>query len=198
MPAKLLTLKVALRDVEPPVWRRFGVPGDFTLASLHTVIQGAMGWHTLHLHAFEIDGKRYDERQEEDFDWGTPRFDEEEYRVEEVLGEGAAFTYTYDFADDWHHDILVEAVDIIEEAEPGDMAPRCVDGEGACPPEDCGGPGGYADMLSVLDDAEHPEHESVIDWIGTFDAAVFSVPQANSLIYALLALETARKAMAGK
>ncbi|MBX3567842.1 MAG: plasmid pRiA4b ORF-3 family protein [Rhizobiaceae bacterium] len=197
MAARQFLLNITLREVEPPVWRQIGVPGDFTLASLHTAIQGVMGWHTAHLHAFEIDGKRYEERQDEDFDTGVPSLDEEEYRVEDVLAKGRSFTYTYDFADDWQHDIIVEDVELVEEADAGDLSPRCVDGEGACPPEDCGGPAGYADLLGVLADPNHPEHDDAVDFVGTFDPEIFSVPQANSLVYALLALEAARKAMAG-
>ena len=82
----------------------------------------------------------------------------------------------------------------IKEAGPGELSPRCVAGEGACPPEDCGGPMGYADLLEVLADPDHPEHADAVDWIGSFDASVFSVSQANSLVYALLALAEARRA----
>lgn len=37
-------IKVTLRGVRPPVWRRLLVPSDSTLAGLHDILQVAMGW----------------------------------------------------------------------------------------------------------------------------------------------------------
>jgi hypothetical protein len=45
-------------------------------------------------------------------------------------------------------------------------APGCVDGHGVCPPEDCGGAGGYAELLDVLADSAHPEHDRMRGWVG--------------------------------
>ncbi len=62
------------------------------------------------------------------------------------------FAYLYDFGDDWEHDIVVERVD-----SDGDASIRCIGGARACPPEDCGGPPGYAHMLKVLGNPEDEE-----------------------------------------
>ena len=43
---------------------------------------------------------------------------------------------------------------------------KCLDGARASPPEDCGGPHGYADRLAVLMDKKHPEHGDVKEWLG--------------------------------
>src|SRR5262245_60305503 len=66
---QIFQLKVQLRNVRPPIWRRLLVPSDMTLADLHDVIQTAMGWTNTHLHEFEIDGMSYGEP---DADWDSP------------------------------------------------------------------------------------------------------------------------------
>ena len=71
--------------------------------------------------------------------------------------------YLYDFGDMWRHDIFVEA---ISPPEPGVQYPRCVAGAGACPPEDCGGPGGYERLLEVLGDPGHDEYALWMEWTG--------------------------------
>ncbi|MDQ3150841.1 MAG: plasmid pRiA4b ORF-3 family protein [Actinomycetota bacterium] len=75
--------------------------------------------------------------------------------------------YTYDFGDDWEHDILVEKV--LDQDETASY-PRCTDGRRAAPPEDCGGIWGYADLVEALTDPTHPEHEDKLEWLG-FDAS---------------------------
>lgn len=52
-------LTITLDDVEPPVWRRLEVPADHSLDRLHQTLNVAMGWLDLHLHGFEVTGKRY-------------------------------------------------------------------------------------------------------------------------------------------
>ena len=57
----------------------------------------------------------------------------------------------------------------------------CVDGENACPPEDCGGTPGYAELLRVLADPDHEEHEQFLKWVGgAFDPEEFDVALANA------------------
>ncbi len=52
--------------------------------------------------------------------------------------------------------------------------PRCCSGSRACPPEDCGGIGGYTDMLETISDPQHPEFERIMTWLGgAFDAEAF-------------------------
>ncbi len=40
----LYQLKVTLQNIQPPVWRRFAVWEDTTLAQLHRVLQIVVGW----------------------------------------------------------------------------------------------------------------------------------------------------------
>lgn len=72
--------------------------------------------------------------------------------------------YTYDFGDNWTHTITLEK--IIPQPS---VKPELLDGKGACPPEDCGGVWGYKNLLQILADKKHPEHQEHRDWLGLFD-----------------------------
>lgn len=166
------TLKVTLVAIEPLIWRRVRVPSALTLRSVHEVIQRAMGWNDCHLHEFEVGGEQYgaaDDELEEDVR------DEGSVTLADVAPSGSRFRYTYDFGDGWEHVIEVEAVDTT--GEPG---PTCLAGERACPPEDCGGAPGYADLIAVLADPAHPDHEELRDWVGgAFDPEAVDVEDIN-------------------
>jgi Plasmid pRiA4b ORF-3-like protein len=137
----IVSLKVTLRGVKPPIWRRLLVPSTMTLGDLHLAIQAAMGWEDCHLHAFDIDGRRYGDRRTVD-----DVADENRLTLSSLLKSGVArCTYTYDFGDDWEHTVEIEKT---QPAVDGEAYPRCVAGKGACPPEDCGGPWGYQHLLS--------------------------------------------------
>ena len=170
--------KITLRGVsKPPVWRRITVPAGLTLDLLHEVIQQVMGWEDGHLHVFSTPWRNYGVP---DSDLGYA--DEAKVTLAEVLAEaGTRLRYTYDFGDDWEHDIVLEKV------LPPDPVPSlsCLAGRGACPPEDCGGVWGYASLKDVLADPYHEEHENLLDWLGLdsaadFDPAQFRLDQANA------------------
>jgi hypothetical protein len=57
--------------------------------------------------------------------------------------------------------------------------PLCVDGENACPPEDIGGPWGYAEFLEAIADPAHDRHEDFMDWSGPFDPSAFDAQKAT-------------------
>jgi hypothetical protein len=173
----MLQLKVVLADIRPPIWRRVLVPASYSLAKLHQVIQAAFGWEDCHLHRFRIHGE----------DYGPPDLDADEaFRSERVtlgklgLQAKTKFSYEYDFGDSWEHGITVEAV---LTADPS-SAPVCLAGKRACPPEDCGGPWGYQDLLATIADPGHPEHESMKEWLGNdgWDAEAFHLDQVNDLL----------------
>jgi hypothetical protein len=174
-PRTVHRLRIELLDVRPSVWRRVEVPSQITLAGLHDVIQNAMGWTDSHLHQFEIHGRRFGVPSPEDWE---PTLDERKVRFAEVLpSPKERALYTYDFGDDWRHDVVVEA---IVAAEPGTTYPICTAGRRACPPEDVGGAGGYARMLEVLASPDDPEREEFLDWLGgAFDADAFELEAVN-------------------
>jgi len=169
-------LKVTLLEVEPPVWRRILVPGNMTFDRLHIAIQKAMGWTDSHLHEFEVGGQRYGEPDPEEPDPGL----KPEWMVtlqKAVATEGARFEYLYDFGDTWKHEILVESIEVPEKEL---RYPACLAGERSCPPEDCGGPYGYADFLEAIRDPSHPEHNEMLAWAGgAFDTEAFNLKAVN-------------------
>jgi hypothetical protein len=175
---KILQLHIHLLGIEPPIWRRIEISEDANLAELHDAVQASMGWTDSHLHQFRIGRKVYGPRTgEEDFD--DEAEDEEALNLSDAFArKGSKLLYDYDFGDSWQHAIKLESV---LEAEEGIEYPRCTEGQGACPPEDCGGPPGYAALLEALSDPEHPEHEEYVEWIGdpNFDPAYFDVQAAN-------------------
>lgn len=178
-------LKITLHDVEPPVWRRIEVPSSMTLGELSPVLEAAMGWLGGHLHLFDVDGLTYGTP---DPDWETDDLDEGRYRLSDVLpSAGRSMRWDYDFGDGWEHTVEVEG---IVAAEPGVMYPRCIAGERACPPEDCGGPWGYADLLEALADPDHPDHERLREWAPLgFDPSRFDLEETDRAMRAPRPLE---------
>jgi hypothetical protein len=140
----LIRLTVTLRDVEPVIWRRLQVPDSLTLRELHDVLWPAMGWEGYHLHLFDIGDMAYGDF-DEDFTEvdGRKSGDETAVSLGEIAATISDFRYDYDFGDGWEHDVHIEAITAVT----GPAVPIVLDGALACPPEDCGGPGGYADLL---------------------------------------------------
>jgi hypothetical protein len=170
--------KVTLLDVKPAVWRRIQVP-DSTLADLHEYIQAAFGWWDYHLHQFAIDGERYGPPAPDGTDFGLEMTDETGVRLGALVprsGRRSRWVYEYDFGDGWRHEVLFEGFAAVD---PGAKYPRCVEGQRACPPEDCGGPWGYADYLAAIADARHERHEELLGWRGPFDPEAFDANKAT-------------------
>jgi hypothetical protein len=142
-------------DVEPAVVRVLDVPVGLLLPELHNLLQAALGWTDSHLHQFVADGTCY----------GMPDIDgSEDERDESTVALRAlphSFTYLYDFGDGWKHEVVVVG--------PGGEQPGVVAGEGACPPEDVGGPHGYAEFREVMADPGHPEHDHLRTWAGSWN-----------------------------
>jgi hypothetical protein len=159
--ARLYLLQVQLAGIEPPIWRRLAVPGPRTLHALHGVLQAAMPWQSYHLYQFEIGGTRYEDPNCDDRDPGVP--DPRAFTLDHLdLIQGSRFQYTYDFGDDWRHDITVEGVVPL----PRDfLLPVCLGGTRACPPEDCGGVGGYEEMLSALRRPQSTAAREYREWL---------------------------------
>jgi hypothetical protein len=172
----VLSLKVTLRNTKPPIWRRILMPGTMTLADLHRAIQIAMGWDNSHLHDFDTGDERYGDPTTTD-----DITDENRVTLNTLVKAGVTrFSYTYDFGDNWEHAILVEKSPPASDAK---ACPACVAGKRNGPPEDCGGTWGYADLLEILANPAHPDHEERIEWLGDeFDPEMFSVAETDAAL----------------
>lgn len=178
MNSPIYKLKVTLRYIRPPIWRRVEVPGDFSLFNLHRTLQAAMGWTDSHLHQFMHRGVYYGVPDRE-FD--MPVISERRTHLADLLEHPKDhLIYEYDFGDSWEHDVVLEG---IIEATPRVRYPRVTGGKRACPPEDVGGFPGYAEFLVVMADATHEEHDSTLEWVGgQFDPEHFDVIAANDRV----------------
>jgi hypothetical protein len=193
---EIARLRVQLDEIRPPIRRRVEVPLTTRLDDLHLVMQAVMGWENYHLYEFRIS---------RDIAYGPPSpdggFSDTEVlsakrttlaRLLECLpGKTKSFKYTYDFGDDWQHTVKVEA---ITEADPDINYPRLVSAERACPPEDVGGPWGYAEYVEAISDPSHERHAEMVEWRGDgFDPAVVDEDQIRSTLK-LLARKVEKRA----
>lgn len=176
----VLRLRIDLEAVEPAIWRRLLVPSGISLARLHGVFQTTMGWTDSHLHSFTIGGHRYG-MHVDDFD--VAELDEQKFTVASAIGDERRFRYEYDFGDGWDHQVVVEDVVRVPAELP---FPICLEGKRSCPPEDCGGAYGYADLLRAIEDPEHEEFDEYVEWVGAdFDPEEFDLVLTNVLLQKL-------------
>jgi Plasmid pRiA4b ORF-3-like protein len=176
-PKTVHQLKVTLRHVKPPVWRRLVVSSDMRLSALSDTLESAMGWYGGHLHQFDVRGESYGQP---DPDWDDDASDERKVRLTDVLpAVKSKMRWDYDFGDGWEHDVVVEA---IEPRNPKLRYPICLAGRATCPPEDCGGPRGYQELLEALQDPAHEDHERLREWAAGFDPGSFDLVEVNAAI----------------
>jgi hypothetical protein len=176
--APIYQLKVTLKHIRPPIWRRVLVRGDISLGKLHRILQIVMGWGDMHLHQFVIGGVAYGQP---DPNLGLYFQSERRANLNEVAPVAKhQFIYEYDFGDSWDHQILVEK---ILPPDPGAHYPVCVAGKRASPPEDCGGVPGYYSLSEAMSDPEHPEHANLREWLGyQFDAEAIDLAEINDIL----------------
>ena len=174
-------LKITLKGTKPAVWRRIQVPEIYTFWDLHVAITDCMPWADYHLHLFQTKDHTFKIKH----DIGIPPesfggWIEDDnpvlpcWQVEIApyfTFKHPAVRYIYDFGDGWQHSIRLEKILPREK----DVAyPRCIGGKRACPPEDCGGVGGYGDLLRTIADPTAERHQELLDWVGgSFDPDAF-------------------------
>ncbi|MFW9990001.1 MAG: plasmid pRiA4b ORF-3 family protein [Candidatus Odinarchaeota archaeon] len=176
VPRHIYQLKITLKNISPPVWRRILISNYSTFSELHQAIQDCFYWSNYHLHEFSYrypepphwqihmqaispDESYYPEDRSDYYD-----IREDELRLCDVFSiKLKNVNYLYDFGDNWEHSIRLEKV------FPDDKDFRfflCVGGKRATPPEDCGGSYGYQELLEIFDNPSHQEHEEMKGWVG--------------------------------
>jgi hypothetical protein len=160
-PARLLVLRLVVVGAHPRIWRRLVVRETMWLSRLHDAVQVLFDWYDYQTHAFVLDDLRF----------GNP-LKQDELMVEDdrdvTLGDldlahRERLIYDYHFGEGWQVEIRIERVG---EAEKGVRYPRCVAGERAGPPEDCGGLEAFHDMLACLKDPTSDLGREWLEWLG--------------------------------
>ena len=139
-----------------------------------------MGWYDAHLHLFDLGGLIVTDAETLAEVW-EDGVDEQRARLPQFVRQvGQKLRYEYDFGDGWEHELLLEK---ILSAEADVHYPCCLKGKRACPPEDCGGVWGYADLLEAMADESHPEHEMYLEWLGDeLDSEAFDLAEINETL----------------
>ncbi len=170
-------LKVTIKDIKPPIWRRLLLPSDATFWELHIAIQDSFGWEDYHLHEFYIGGA---------WDRNAPRIcfpypkddwidmlgdekplDETKICISDFVSlQQPKAIYIYDMGDGWQHEIVLEKVLPIDDKA---AYPQVTDGRRACPWEDSGGIAGYQEKIEILKDKKHEYFEEISHWVGVDD-----------------------------
>ena len=152
-------LEIELKNTNPKIWRKVRVISDISLHELHHIIQISMGWTNSHLYSFIIDEIEYSLK---DYDYDNHKYgNSKAYRIKEFKNE--PIEYVYDFGDYWEHSVRI-VKEVMDERL---LHPRCIEGEGTCPPEDVGGIHGFEEFKEIMKDKDHPERESYIEWYGS-------------------------------
>ena len=189
--AEIARLKVTLKGIRPPIWRRLEVPVEMSLARLSDVILAAFGWTNSHMHEFAVGQRRIGMPDADDWQpparppaaalFGRPPLEDEATidLAAVLVSRLRRLTYTYDFGDNWQHLVQVEE---FQHRAASRVYPRCTAGRRSAPPEDCGGVCGYEHLLAVLADHGHEEHAELRAWCPSFDPQEFDLAAADAAV----------------
>lgn len=151
-PGMAFIIRAELVLMPESVWREILVPANFTFWDLHVALQDCFGWDDNHLHQFSFDdpnsglARRLGIPEKDGFHGAQEVLPGWEFLLGDVLQPHMApLLYTYDFGDDWQHEIQVQQ--LISNQDLASL-PQCLDGGGTCPEEDCGGPPGWAELFA--------------------------------------------------
>ncbi len=169
--AKIYQLKISLKHIKPTIYRTIQIQDDFTLEELSYLIQDLFDWEGYHLFEFKINGKRYDDEEDDSLDT----------EIGEIITKiNQKFQYNYDFGDFWEHEIVLEK---ILENDTNEIYPKCVSGKRNSPPEDCGGPWAYMNILEKHNQGILEKDEDLWEWLGEeFDPDYFDIDEINDFI----------------
>lgn len=152
-------LKVQLMESKPKVWRRFTVSSSIDMHSLHNLLQDVMGWDNYHGYTFLTQLGNIDNSSE------SPLPADDLPLMAVLRNEGDSMGYVYDFGDHWQHTVVLEKIN-----KRDCWQPKVTAGNGACPPEDCGGIWGYNALLEAAAKAQpSQEEQEQLEWYGMED-----------------------------
>jgi hypothetical protein len=216
---KAYKIKITLEGSAPLIWRRMIVPAEITFKRLHDVIQLSMGWSNSHLYDFNLKEQKLritgDEESISEYEMYSkikltkkndpygfisnllevkPKLSSK-VKIDKYIEQNDNIIYIYDLGDYWKHKIELE--EKIEEYE--NSYPVCIEGEGACPPEDVGGISGYMEFLEIINDKRHPEYEETREWAcNQYYNDDFDIEKTNSHLADMFVKKTKDKRTYGR
>ena len=123
------TVRMALRGIKPPIWRKVIVPSNISLRLFGDLILELMGWMGEHLNQFRKGDACFAPFYQREGEM-PPLFG----RIRNLCEKGDTMIWEYDFGDNWEHDVRLSSV---EEYAEGEARKRLFDGgKRSCPPED--------------------------------------------------------------
>ncbi len=175
-------LHISLTFSDPLIWRRVQVPGIFTLAQLHDIIQQSMGWSDSHVHQFLVGKISYEPTMKMNVPREAKRFDEYKYKLH-TLEEGMrfVFSYIYGAGEGWEHEIHLE--EIIPPTRQL-KHPILLAGEMACPPETVDDIHHYLQLITDLESPDGKKQDTLYDLTGhtDFDPSYFDLAAAKKRV----------------
>lgn len=206
---KAYEFKMTLLDSETSIWRRFIIPADIKFQRLHDAIQIIMGWYGDHLFQFTFkegnlrftdneqaieenrfiksdEGKRIIAANPESVKYINTKETvyPPTYKIDRYINKYNKFNYVYDFGDWWEFEI--ELLNIHEDYKFG--YPLVLDFSGNNPPQDCGGVGGYEEVLEIIKDPSHPDYDHIKEWLD-HELIEFRLPHINEMLEFLVKLK---------
>jgi hypothetical protein len=172
--ANILKLRIKILNIKPEIWREILIENDITFKELHEIFQFLFGWTNSHLYNFDVSGTLFSIPDQE---FESDDLDVKNKITEFLIEKGQRALYTYDFGDNWEHEI--EIVDVFKK-EKGVRYPKCLDGKRNAPPEDCGGVPGYEDIIDALKSKNKSEHKDLLEWLGDYDPGKFDIDEINN------------------
>ena len=172
---RMYQLRITIEGITPPIWRQVEVSENYSFYKLHHIIQKIFGWTNSHIWCFLHEG--VDAPITNPWLWGggTTRWDKTIKLKALLRKEGDSILYEYDQGDSWKHLIVLEKADGLKITKP-----LCVDGKRAGPPEDCGGVGGYGEMIHHLHHPEKDGYLELLEWLGAeYDPEAFDIAAVN-------------------
>lgn len=186
---KAYVIKIELQNVESPVWRRIIIPAEIRFWRLHQTIQYAMGWKNYHPHEFNFPSQRLSVTNNDDeceyLGSDMEIRSSEKMKLGEILEQPGLMEYVYNFGDYWVHQLTLE--EIRDDYPVG--YPQILAGAGDCPPEDVGGPGGYAEFLKTLSNPKHKDHDFTKSWAESQWWKPFDLAHTNNLMREFLKMK---------
>lgn len=193
-------LKIRLVLEQYDIWRRILIPSRCTFSHLHWVIQKTFDWFDCHLHEFYVTDKEQEAAE------GLPLYaypiktrivdgedpEAEEYlepdkyevtydtqtSLREVFRDTDYCFYTYDFGDNWEHEIMLEK--IVKDSH--NRFPVLLERKGQRPPEDVGGESGFEEYMRVISDPDSPDHEFMLQWAESAKPRKRSIEEINQML----------------